>query len=79
MNGDDVLIQGCTAAQGTFGSSSAGLTIYNFSGAVTGCTVTGFAENGIFIDAGKISGNVVQGCNGIGIFAAAAPPSVTTW
>ena len=68
MNGDDVLIQGCTAAQGSFGSGW-GLTIYNFTGAVTGCTVTGFTNNGIFIDAGKISGNVVQGCNGIGIYA----------
>jgi hypothetical protein len=70
MNGDDVLIQGCTAAPGSFGSSSGyGLTIYNFSGAVTGCTVTGFPENGIFIDAGRVSGNAVQGCNGIGIYA----------
>jgi hypothetical protein len=70
MNGDDVLIQGCTAAPGSFGSSSGyGLTIYNFTGAVTGCTVTGFPENGIFIDAGRVSGNVVQGCNGMGIYA----------
>jgi hypothetical protein len=70
MNGDDVLIQGCTAAPGSFGSGYGyGLTIYNFSGAVTGCTVTGFPENGIFIDSGKISGNVVTGCNGIGIYA----------
>jgi hypothetical protein len=70
MNGDDVLIQGCTAAPGSFGSGSGyGLTIYNFTGAVTGCTVTGFPENGIFIDAGRISGNVVQGCNGMGIYA----------
>jgi hypothetical protein len=70
MNGDDVLIQGCTATPGSFSSGIGwGLTIYNGTGAVTGCTVTGFANNGIYINAGKISGNVVQGCGGMGILA----------
>jgi hypothetical protein len=68
MNGDDILIQGCTATPGSFGSHS-GLTIQFGAGAVTGCTASGFAENGIYIDSGKISGNVVQGCNGYGIYA----------
>jgi hypothetical protein len=67
MNGNDILINGCTATQGSFGSG-AGLTIANGTGVISDCKVMNFNVHGIKILKGIVSGNVVKNC-GYGILA----------
>ncbi len=71
LNGDDHLIENCTALQGTFGSAGEGTgMVLNGSGKVRGCTVMNFAGFGIFLGTGgTATGNVVLNCLIEGIYA----------
>jgi hypothetical protein len=68
LNGDDHLVQGCTAIQGSFGTGTG--IILNSTGKVSGCTVMNFGTYGIFINSGgTATGNVVLNCADTGIYA----------
>jgi hypothetical protein len=68
LNGDDHLIQLCSAIQGGFGAGTG--IVLNGSGKVSGTTVMNFANYGIYIGTGgTATGNLVQNCADTGIYA----------
>jgi hypothetical protein len=68
LNGDDHLVEKCTAIQGSFGTG-AGIVL-NSTGKVSDCTVINFSSYGIFISKNGIAtGNMVLNCSDTGIYA----------